>query len=46
MFGKDKNIKLTEAEKLFKRAVAYKAEKVGLGQTLDNLLKQTPYLQH
>lgn len=44
---KDKNIKLTEAEKLLeiKRAVKYKAERGGLGQTLEDLLKQTPYLQ-
>lgn len=28
------------------RAIEYKAEKVGLGQTLKDILKQTSYLKH
>lgn len=39
MFRKSKNISPAEAKKLCKRAVKYKAEKVGLGQTSDHLVK-------
>lgn len=46
MSEKTKIINLAEAEKLGKSTAEYKAEKVGLSQVLEDLLKQTPYLQN